>query len=134
MCPSYLGKKARVRSLFLRYKEIAGEADEHEWYELTRNKKLKTYFEGVDWNEVTANLERTPYYAQQLGKQMKLPRAKQAESAELFTFALDPDWKNELDPQMLERMRSIIEDYEEAKRRCRAYRRMSPSGNYRKDV
>ena len=130
----YLGKKARVRSLFLRYKEIAGEADEHEWYEPTRNKKLKTFFEGVEWDEVTANLERTPYYAQQLGKQLKLPKAKQAESAELFTFALDPNWKNKLDLHMLERMRSIIADYEEAKRRCRAWRRMLPSGNYRKDV
>ena len=31
-------------------------------------------------------------------------------------------------------MRSIIADYEEAKRRCAAYRHMKPSGNYRKDV
>ena len=79
-------------------------------------------------------MERTPYYAQQLSKQLKLPKAKQAESSELFTFALDPDWKDKLDPHMLDRMRSIIADYEEAKRRCRAFRRMAPSGNYRKDV
>jgi hypothetical protein len=130
----YLGKRAKFRNIFLRYKEIAGEKGEHAWYDLTKNQKLKAFFESVAWDEVTANLERTPYYAQQMGKLMKMPKAKPAESAELFTFALNPDWKDDLDAHMLERMRSIIEDYEEAKRRCQAYRRMSPSGNYRKDV
>ena len=64
-----LGARARVRSNFLRYKEIAGEPEEHAWYEPTKNKRLKAFFESVDWDGVTANLERTPYYARQLGKQ-----------------------------------------------------------------
>ena len=130
----YLGNRARVKSNFLRYKEIAGEPEEHAWYEPTKNKRLKAFFDGVDWDKVTANLERTPYYARQLGRQTKVSKVRQAESAELFTFAIDPEWKEKLDPDTLERMRSIIADYEEAKRRCEAYRHMNPSGNYRKDI
>ena len=130
----YLGNRAKFKNIFLRYKEIVGEPDEHAWYEPTKNKKLKTYFDSVAWDEVTANLERTPLYARQLGKQTISPKAKPAPSEDLFTFALDPNWKEKLDPHTLEKMRSIIADYEEAKRRCAAYRHMKPSGNYRKDV
>ena len=130
----YLGNRAKVRNIFLRYKEIAGEPDEHVWYEPSKSKRYKAFFEGIDWDSVTANLERTPLYARQLGKATKAPKASQAESAELFTFALDPAWREKLDPHMLERMRSIIADFEEAKRRCEAYRHMTPSGNYRRDI
>lgn len=130
----YLGNRTMVRSNFLRYKEIAGEPEEHAWYEPTKNKRLKTFFESIDWDGVTANLERTPYYARQMGKLTKAAKAQQAESAELFTFALDPEWKEKIESDTLERMRSIIADYEEAKRRCEAYRHMKPSGNYRKDI
>ena len=130
----YLGHQAKVRSLFLRYKEIADEPEEHEWYEPTKNKKLKTFFDGVEWDEVTANLERTPLYARELGRQTKPPKAKPAKSEELFTFAQNPDWREHLDPHTMERMRSIIADYEEAKRRCEMYRHRKPSKNYRKDI
>lgn len=130
----YLGNRAKFKNIFLRYKEIVGEPDEHPWYEPTKNKKLKNYFDSVSWDEVTANLERTPLYARQLEKQTRPPKAQPAGSAELFTFALDPSWKENLYPHTLEKMRSIIADYEEAKRRCAAYRHMKPSGNYRKDV
>lgn len=130
----YLGSRAKVKNIFLRYKEIAGRPDEHAWYEPSKNKKYKAFFEGIEWDEVTANLERTPLYARQLAKATKAPKVPQAESAELFTFALDPEWREKLDPHMLERMRSIIADYEEAKRRCETYRHMTPSGNYRKDI
>ncbi len=130
----YLGKRTKFRNIFLRYKEIAGEPDEHEWYEQSKAKKLKAFFDGVEWDEITANLERTPWYARQLGKETAHPKAKPAESAELFTFAADPDWKEKLDPHALERMRSIIADYEEARRRCMTYRHLKPGANYRKDV
>ncbi len=130
----YLGHQARVQSLFLRYKEIAGEPDEHAWYDPTRNQKLRAFFNGVDWDEITANLERTPFYARELGRKTKVPKAEPADSGELFTFAKDLDWKEKLDPHALERMRSIIADYEEAKRRCEAYRHITSSGNYRKDI
>ena len=130
----YLGDRRSVRSLFLRFKAIAGEDDAHEWYELSKAKRLKAFFSAVDWEAVSANLERTPYYARQLGLETRFPKPKPAESAELFAFAADPDWREKLDPKLVERMRSIIADYEEAKRRCEAYRHNRPSGNYRKDI
>ncbi len=130
----YLGDRRSVLSLFLRFKAIAGEDDAHEWYELSKAKRLKAFFSAVDWEAVSANLERTPYYARQLGLETRFPKPKPAESAELFAFAADPDWREKLDPQLVERMRSIIADYEEAKRRCEAYRHNRPSGNYRKDI
>jgi len=130
----YLGSRTAVKSLFLKYKGIAGDPDEHEWHELSKAKRLKAYFAGIEWDEVTANLERTPFYAQQLWKQTIHASPEQADSAELFTFAADPGWKDKLDPQTVERVRSIIADYEEAKRRCEAYRHLKPSTNYRKDV
>ena len=64
----------------------------------------QTYFNSIAWDEVTANLERTPLYARQLEKQTRPPKAQPAGSAELFTFALDPDWKEKLDPHTLEKI------------------------------
>ena len=130
----YLGNRAKFKNVFLRYKEIAGDPNRNAWFEPTKNQRLKKFFESVEWDEVTANLERTPLYARLLGKDTKPPKAKPAESAELFSFAQEPDWRERLDPHTLERMSSIISDYEEAKRRCMVYRHIKPSGNHRKDV
>ena len=130
----YLGSRAAVKSLFLKYKGIAGDPDEHKWHEPSKAKRLKAFFADIEWDEVTANLERTPYYARQLWKQTLCLRPTQAGSAELFTFAADPNWKEKLDPETVESVRSIIADYEEAKRRCEAYRHIQPSTNYRKDI
>ena len=123
----YLGSRAAVKSLFLKYKGIAGDPDEHKWHEPSKAKRLKAFFADIEWDEVTANLERTPYYARQLWKQTLCRRPTQADSAELFTFAADPNWKEKLDPETVESVRSIIADYEEAKRRCEAYRHVQPS-------
>jgi len=130
----YLGNRASVKSNFLKYKGIVGDPDEHEWYELSKAKRLKAYFAEVEWDEVTANLERTPFYAHELWKQTACLKSVRAESEALFTFAADPEWREKLNPQIVERVRSIIEDYEEAKRRCESYRHLKPSTNYRKDV
>ena len=130
----YLGNRTAVKSLFLKYKGIAGDPDEHKWHEPSKAKRLKAFFADIEWDEITANLERTPYYARQLWKQTLCRRPTQADSAELFTFAADPNWKEKLDPETVESVRSIIADYEEAKRRCEAYRHIQPSTNYRKDI
>ncbi len=130
----YLDSRAAVKSNFLKYKEIAGDPDEHEWYEPSKTKCLRAYFAEVEWDEVTANLERTPFYDHELWKQTACLKPVQADSAALFTFAADPEWREKLDPQIVEHMRTIIADYEEAKRRCEAYRHLKPSTNYRKDI
>lgn len=130
----YLGNQKRVKSAFLRYKEIAGDPDDHAWYEDTKAERMKAFFEATDWSRITANLERTPWYAHQLGIQTHRQKAVPAESAEIFTFAANPSWKDKLDPGVLERMRSIIADYEAAKRRCEALRHIKPSTDCKKDI
>ena len=45
-----------------------------------------------------------------------------AKDEALFTFATDPEWKEKLHPKMMERMTSLITDYEEALRSCRYLR------------
>ena len=65
----YLGNRTAVKSHFLKYKGIVGDPDEHKWHEPSKAKRLKAFFADIEWDEITANLERTPYYARQLWKQ-----------------------------------------------------------------
>lgn len=73
----------------------------------------------MDWEDVSSNLERLPYYARrlELGTQKCVPIPVNDES--LFLFANEPDWKEKLDSTMISRMTKLIADYEEALRRCR---------------
>ena len=130
----FLGNQKRIKSAFLRYKEIAGDPNDHAWYEDSKTARMKAFFEATDWSRITANLERTPWYAHQLGIQTHRRRAVPADSAEIFAFAANPSWRDELDPDILERMRSIIADYEAAKRRCEALRHIKPSTDCKKDI
>lgn len=130
----YLQDQSEIRSGFLEYKRIVGESEAHKWYEPTRAARVKKYFQLRDWEEITANLERTPWYARELGKQTKRPKAVPARSEELFTFATEPGWENTIDPKTLEKVKANIADYEEAVRRCEEYRHIKPSENCRKDI
>lgn len=130
----YLQDQSEIRSGFLEYKRIAGESEAHKWYEPSRATRMKKYFQLRDLEEITANLERTPWYARELGKQTKRPKAVPARSEELFTFAIEPGWENTIDPKTLEKVKAIIADYEEAVRRCEEYRHIKPSENCRKDI
>ena len=132
---AYLGKKQpELNSAFLESKNLAAEPAAREWYEPSKAKRIKAYFAEKEWNLITANLERTPYYARELGKQTKRPKVIPEESAGLFSFAADPTWKEKIDPAVLERMRSIIADYEEAIRRVEAFRHPKPSEGCRRDI
>jgi len=116
----YLGIKKGRRSLFLRYKAIAEDEDgNRNWYQPTVNARLKKYFSSVDWEGVSSNLEKLPYYAYMLEKNTQKQPAKPVKDESLFDFALDPEWKEKRDPRMMERMASVIADYEEALRRVR---------------
>lgn len=130
----YLADQRDIRSGFLKYKQIIGDSDEHKWYEPSKVKRLQEFFLAQPWDQITANLERTPLYARELEQQTKFPKAVPADSAELFTFAAYPGWKDAIDPTTLEKVKTIIETYEEAKRRCEALRHLTPSDNCRKDV
>ena len=130
----YLKNQKKIQSHFLQYKKIVGDSDEQTWYGETEARRLRRFFAEIDWDTVTANLERTPYYARQLWRQTKRLKLDPAASEALFTFALDPAWKEKIAPDMLERMKSIIEDYYQARRRCGTYLHLNPSDNYRSDV
>lgn len=130
----YLADQRDIRSRFLRYKQIVGDPDEHQWYEPTKYKRLQDYFLTKEWDAVTANLERTPLYARELAQQTSFPTAAPADSSELFRFAADPNWRDMLNPTTMEKVKTLIESYEEAKRRCEAIRRLAPSDNCRRDT
>ena len=45
----YLGNRTAVKSLFLKYKGIAGDPDEHKWHETSKVKRLKAFFADIEF-------------------------------------------------------------------------------------
>ena len=45
----YLGNRTAVKSLFLKYKRIAGDPDEHKWHETSKVKRLKAFFADIEF-------------------------------------------------------------------------------------
>lgn len=115
----FLSRKTVTRSSFLKYKSLVGEDDNHEWYEPTKKEKLKRFFDSVDWENVTSNVERLPYLAKMLEENTPKIKAKPADDAKLFTFAQIDGWQEQLAPEDMEYMKTLIADYEEALTRIR---------------
>ena len=115
----YIDKRTARRSIFLRYKAIAGSDDAHKWYEPTKNARLKKYFESVDWNTVSSNLEKLPYLAYTMEHKTEKVIVSPVRDENLFAFAQSSDWKEQLDKATLERVATIIRDYETALQRIR---------------
>ncbi|MDD4415106.1 MAG: hypothetical protein PHR14_11305, partial [Oscillospiraceae bacterium] len=115
----FLNKKTVNRSLFLKYKNLIGESESREWYEPTKKEKLKRFFDLVDWDSVTSNVERLPYLAKMLEENTPKIKAKPACDAELFVFAQNANWQEQLDPLAIKYMQALIADYEEALNRIR---------------
>lgn len=116
----YLGQKKQDKSLFLKFRNIVKEDYTGKWYKPTETQKRKKFFESVDWNTVTSNLEKVPYYAKQLAENTLVIESTVASDEELFTFAADPMWKQKLDTKLMARISELIEAYEEAEYRCQA--------------
>jgi len=114
----YIGKREANKSLFLRFKNIDNDNDETKWYEPTKNRRLKEFFEKTDWESVTSNLEKLPYYALMLSKETEKIKPKPQVPEKLFIFAEDTEWKEKLDPVFFERVKCLIEDYETALKRA----------------
>lgn len=110
------------RSPFLKYKTIINSKDGREWYEDTIKEKLDAFFASYDWDEITSNVEKLPYYARMLKKETPKLKPKPAKDAELFTFAKKNGWAKKLDPKDLELMRTVIADYDAALHRIRVSR------------
>lgn len=123
------------KSLFLRYKSIFGDDDsEKKWYEDSQQTKIKKFIASVNWDTVTANLERLPYYAYMLEKETKKHIPKPAQDSALFSFAKDPQWKDTIDPALTDRIQLLIGDYETAKGRCRYLKHLPKDFKRRSDI
>ncbi len=115
----YIERKTARRSIFLRYKAIAESDENHKWYEPTKNARMKKFFDSVDWNNVSSNLEKLPYFAYMLEHKTEKVITSPVSDESLFAFAQNPNWKEQLDKSTLERVASIISDYETALKRIR---------------
>lgn len=119
----YLTHKTVKRSAFLKYKTLVEDAETRRaWYEPTHAAKIKAFFKKVDWDEVDSNVERLPYLAQQLKKNTPRIKAKPAKDEELFSFARQPDWKEQLNSDKLAAVDALLRDHDGCLSRIRACR------------
>ena len=119
----YLTHKTVKRSDFLKYKTLVEEMETRRaWYEPTHAAKVKAFFKKVDWDEVDSNVERLPYLAQQLKKNTPRIKARPAKDEELFSFARQPDWKEQLNSDKLAAVDALLRDYDACLSRIRACR------------
>lgn len=119
----YLTHKTVTRSDFLKYKTLVEEMETRRaWYELTHAAKVKAFFKKVDWGQVDSNVERLPYLAQQLKKNTPRIKARPAKDEDLFSFAQQPDWKEQLNPDKLAVVDALLRDHDACLSRIRACR------------
>lgn len=119
----YLTHKTVKRSDFLKYKTLVEEMETRRtWYEPTHAARVKAFFKRVDWDEVDSNVERLPYLAQQLKKITPRIKAKSARDEELFSFAQQPDWREQLNSDKLAAVDALLRDHDACLSRIRACR------------
>ena len=131
---AYLGSWKNVKSLFLKFRNINKQHDSAKWYKPTLHQQRTAFFDSVDWNMVSSNLEKVPYYARLLEEHTEGIELKAAKDEELFSFAAEPGWKEKLDPTLMKRVEALVADYEEALRRCRYTMRSSQYMTRKTDV
>ncbi len=115
-------RNAPQKSAFLRYKTAASPERRAAWYELTPRQKKEKYIRQTDWDAVTSNVEKLPYYAYLLEKHTPKLKPVPAEDRELFSFARKPDWVQTLDRKKLSAVKNLIAEYERCLSRIRACR------------
>ena len=117
----YLTHKTVKRSDFLKYKTLVEEMETRRaWYEPTHAAKVKAFFKKVDWSKVDSNVERLPYLAQQLKKNTPRIKANPAKDEDLFFFARQPDWKEQLNSDKLAAVDALLRDHDACLSRIRA--------------
>ena len=131
----YLHTDDKPRSRYLKYKRLREDAEDRPaWYEDTFAEQMKDYIAGTDWDSVTANVEKLPYYAYMLKKHTPRKVIKPAHASELFTFARHENWKENLDPSLFEPIRKLIDTYDSCLRRIRSYKHPTPGNSKRRDI
>lgn len=132
---AYLDSKTAKRNHYLKYKRLLEDAEARPaWYEDTFAEKMKKYIESTDWDSVTANVEKLPYYAYMLKKNTPRKVPKPAPSSELFTFAKSPNWQDSLDMALFEPIKELIDTYDRCLRRIRSNIHPTPSNSKKKDI
>ena len=132
---AYLNTDDKPRSQYLKYKRLLEDAEDRPaWYEDSFAEQMKDYIDGTDWDSVTANVEKLPYYAHMLKKHTPRKVIKPAPSAELFTFARHPNWKDNLDPSLFPPIRELIDTYDRCLRRIRSHKHPTPGNSKRRDI
>ena len=130
----YLNHKPVSRSPFLKYKTIVGSDESKEWYAPTKKEQLDQFFASVDWDSVSSNVEKLPYLSKMLEEHTPKIKVKPAKASELFSFAINPGWQDDLSPESMDYMRSLIENYEEVLKRIRISRIERKSMARRSDI
>ena len=130
----YLSQKTVGRSIFLKYKNLMNEGDEHEWYEKTLKQKLDAYHDSVNWDEISSNVERLPYLARKLEQNTPKIKPKPAADKELFTFAEKDGWGDDIPAEDMDYMRALIADYEEILKRARLLNIERKTMTHRNDI
>lgn len=62
----YLNRALVSRSPFLKYKNIISDKEGREWYEPKQKDKLDKFFESVNWERISSNVEKLPWFARML--------------------------------------------------------------------
>ena len=130
----YLEVRKAKKSLFLQYKSIVGDSSERKWYQPTTAKRVKEFIDKTDWDSVSSNLEKLPYYAYMLDTETIKHKGHPAADRELFDFAQSPNWQDALDQHVLERTKAIIAAYHEAMNRNRFIRHIPKERKRQTDI
>lgn len=132
---AYLNTDDKPRSQYLKYKRLLEDAEDRPaWYEDSFAEQMKDYIDGTDWDSVTANVEKLPYYAYMLKKHTPRKVIKPAPASELFTFARHENWKENLDPSLFEPIRMLIDTYDSCLRRIRSHKHPAIGNSKRRDI
>ena len=132
---AYLDSKTARRSRYLKYKRLLEDAEARPaWYEDSFAEQMQDYIDGTDWDSVTANVEKLPYYAHMLKKHTPRKVIKPAPASELFTFARHENWKDNLNPSLFEPIRELIDTYDRCLRRIRSHKHPTPGNSKRRDI
>lgn len=131
----YLVHQRAPRSLFLKYKTLLEKkTNRRAWYEKTYDRQYREFFKNTDWNNVSSNLERLPYYAYELKKNTPKAKDKPASDNEIFIFAEPENWKKTLDKKKLNRVSALMKDYDHCLRRIRNHKNTSETQNKKSDI
>ena len=119
----YLVKNDIPRSRFLKYKSLLEKQEGYRaWYEPSFEEQFNKYFKDIDWERVDSNVERLPYLSYMLKKNTPRIKTNPAPDNELFSFAADEHWKEQLDKSILSAVSELLKTYEVCLSRIRACR------------